>query len=196
MPGNYPTMYQRARKESPYTQEQAAQRLFVSEKTVKAWEQGQRVPDNEMVSRMADLYGTPWLLLERAFEVLSELGILPGGIHAKNMQTGVLSLMDSSNRLYDGFRRLIEITADDWIDDTEKADFAEIQNVILGNVVAGLQVALAWKEMPEEKKDRPVAGTTKRPVPGRASENDCKTIVSHRAGIASPNFCLGGGASL
>ena len=65
---NGPNIYQAARKEGCLTQEQAAERLEVSETTVKAWEQGARVPDNETVARMAELYGTPWLLLERAFE--------------------------------------------------------------------------------------------------------------------------------
>ena len=43
---NGPNIYQAARKESCLTQEQAAERLDVSETTVKAWEQGTRVPDN------------------------------------------------------------------------------------------------------------------------------------------------------
>lgn len=41
---NGPNIYQVARKESCLTQEQAAERLEVSETTVKAWEQGARVP--------------------------------------------------------------------------------------------------------------------------------------------------------
>lgn len=53
---NGPNIYQAARKESCLTQEQAAERLEVSETTVKAWEQGQRVPDNETVARMSELY--------------------------------------------------------------------------------------------------------------------------------------------
>lgn len=61
---NGPNIYQAARKESCLTQEQAAERLEVSETTVKAWEQGTRVPDNETVARMAELYETPWLALE------------------------------------------------------------------------------------------------------------------------------------
>ena len=47
---NGPNIYQVARKESCLTQEQAAERLEVSETTVKAWEQGARVPDNETVA--------------------------------------------------------------------------------------------------------------------------------------------------
>ena len=56
---NGPNMYQRARKESCLTQEQAAERLEVSETTIKAWEQGTRVPDNETVARICLLYTSP-----------------------------------------------------------------------------------------------------------------------------------------
>ena len=77
MPGNDPTMYQRARKEGGLTQEQAAERLHVSETTIKAWEQGQRAPDNAAVAHMAALYDTPWLLLEHAAAAAEALGVLP-----------------------------------------------------------------------------------------------------------------------
>lgn len=181
MLGNYPTMYQRARKESPFTQGQAAERLFVSEKTVKAWEQGQRAPDNKTVARMAELYGTQWLLLERAFETLSELGILPGGIHAQCLQGAVLSYLDLCNQQLDGYRRLIQITADGQIDESEQADFETIKSVILQNVVAGLQVALyQQQEPPGIKEDRPVAGTTKRSgFKDLRHPNDNINILSH-----------------
>ena len=39
-----------------------------------------------------------------------------------------------------------------------------------------------------EKEDRLVAGTTKRPVQGLTSENDCKIIIANSCRIASPNL--------
>lgn len=193
---NGPNIYQAARKEGCLTQEQAAERLEVSETTVKAWEQGARVPDNETVARMAELYGTPWLLLEKAFETLSELGILPGGIHAQALPTAVLSYLDLCNQQLDGYRRLIQITADGRIDETEQADFNTIKSVILQNVVAGLQVALYQQPEPQRiKKERPVAATTRRSVQGLASENDSKIIIAHRRRNASPTLSREGGVS-
>lgn len=163
MPGEYPTIYQKARKESLYTQAEAAERLFVSEKTLKAWEQGQRRPDNETVARMADLYGTPWLQLECAFLALSELGILPNDIHAKELSPAVVTMVDSIQQLLDRYRRLFQIAADNHIDDTELADFETIKSIIIGNVVAELQVAHCYQANISIKEDRPVAGTTRRP---------------------------------
>ena len=54
---NGPNIYQAARKESCLTQEQAAERMEGSETTVKAWEQGARVPAT--VFRTAPPSGPP-----------------------------------------------------------------------------------------------------------------------------------------
>lgn len=193
---NGPNIYQAARKESYLTQEQAAERLEVSETTIKAWEQGTRIPDNKTVARIAELYGTPWLLLEKAFETLSELGILPKGIHAQTLQTAVLTYLDLCNQQPNENRRLIQITADGCIDKTEQSDFEDITSVMLSSVVASLQVAIYRLQDPQgTKKERPVVAPTRRSVQGLASENDSKIIISHPTRIASPTLSREGGVS-
>ena len=77
MADRYPSIYQRARKAACLTQEQAAEALSVSVETVKAWEQGQRVPRPEDVERMQAAYGTPWLGLEYTRTTCGGLGVLP-----------------------------------------------------------------------------------------------------------------------
>lgn len=69
MPGNGTNIYQKARKEAQMIQEQAAEALYISEKMAKAWERGERAPDNETVGRMTELHGSydrrwpmPWRL--------------------------------------------------------------------------------------------------------------------------------------
>lgn len=192
---NGPNIYQAARKESCLTQEQAAERLEVSETTVKAWEQGTRVPDNETVARMAELYGTPWLKLKRLLQVFEELEIYQDDGVTKTLPTAVLSQWDLTNDLIDGYRRLIQITADGHIDETEEDDFEIICNIILQNCVAGLKVVFGPEEQLSIKKERPVAGTTRRSVQGFASENDSKIIIAHRRRNASPTLSREGGIS-
>ena len=75
MADRYPSIYQRARKAACLTQEQAAEALSVSVETVKAWEQGQRVPRPEDVERMQAAYGTPWLGLEYTRATCGGLGL-------------------------------------------------------------------------------------------------------------------------
>ena len=194
---NGPNMYQRARKESCLTQEQAAERLCVSETTMKAWEQGARVPDNETVAQMAELYETPWLLLEKAFETMSELGILPSGIHAQELPTAMLSYLDLFNQQLDSNRRLIQITADGHVDETEQEDFDTIKAVIIQNVVAELQVAMCQHPAPQDKKkERPEAGTSKRSGSETCVTTDCKNYYSTSVRKRKSHFGRRGGASL
>lgn len=197
MPGNGKNIYQKARKEARMTQEQAAEALYVSDKTVKAWELGQRVPDNETVSRMAAVYGTPWLALEHALETAEPLGVLPEGITLQGLPTAVLALINKATALADGYRRLMQIAEDGMIDESERPDFAEISNDIRDVIAAGFQVLYApvspTAKGHEAKRDRLDGGTSKRSVFRTCVENDSKIIIAHRRENASPNLARGGG---
>ena len=185
---NGPNIYQAARKESCLTQEQAAERMEVSETTVKAWEQGARVPDNETVARMAELYGTPWLALEHLKQAGGALGVLPE-VTVQSLPTAAITLinrvLDFAERHRD--RQLLRIAEDGIIDKTERPDFDDICRDLDGIVGAALQVKYT-SDAPDKKKERPVAGTTRRSVQGLASENDSKIIISHPRRNASPKF--------
>ena len=191
---NGPNMYQRARKESCLTQEQAAERMEVSETTVKAWEQGARVPDNETVAQMAELYETPWLLLEHALTAGGALGVLPAGITIQGLPTAVLTLINRATALADDYRRLMMIAEDGVIDEAERPDFSEISANIQGVIAAGFQVLYAQE--PDKKKERPEAGTSKRSGSANFSASDCENIISHPRRIARASFAGEGGASL
>ena len=188
---NGPNIYQAARKESCLTQEQAAERMEVSETTVKAWEQGTRVPDNETVARMAELYGTPWLALEHLRSAGSTLGVIPE-ITVQSLPTAAITLinrvLDFAERHRD--RQLLRIAEDGIIDEAERKEFDDICRDLDGIVGAALQVKYTTT-----KKERPDGGTSKRSGSGTCVQNDCKIIIHHRTENASPIFCRGGGAS-
>ena len=193
---NGPNIYQAARKESCLTQEQAAERLDVSETTVKAWEQGTRVPDNETVARMAELYGTPWLALEHLRSAGGALGVLPE-VTVQSLPTAAITLinrvLDFAERHRD--RQLLRIAEDGVIDEKERPDFDAICRDLDGIVGAALQVKYT-SDAPDKKKERPEAGTSKRSGSANFSASDCKTIISHRQRIARASFAGEGGASL
>ena len=193
---NGPNIYQAARKESCLTQEQAAERMEVSETTVKAWEQGARVPDNETVARMAELYGTPWLALEHLRSAGSTLGVIPE-ITVQSLPTAAITLinrvLDFAERHRD--RQLLRIAEDGVIDETERPDFDDICRDLDGIVGAALQVKYT-SDAPDKKKERPEAGTSKRSGSANFSASDCKNIISHRQRIARASFAGEGGASL
>lgn len=193
---NGPNIYQAARKESCLTQEQAAERLDVSETTVKAWEQGTRVPDNETVARMAELYGTPWLALEHLRSAGSTLGVIPE-VTVQSLPTAAITLinrvLDFAERHRD--RQLLRIAEDGIIDETERPDFDDICRDLDGIVGAALQVKYT-SDAPDKKKERPEAGTSKRSGSTDFSANNCRNIISHRQRIARASFAGEGGASL
>ena len=193
---NGPNIYQAARKESCLTQEQAAERLDVSETTVKAWEQGTRVPDNETVARMAELYGTPWLALEHLKQAGGALGVLPE-VTVQSLPTAAITLinrvLDFAERHRD--RQLLRIAEDGVIDEKERPDFDDICRDLDGIVGAALQVKYT-SDAPDKKKERPEAGTSKRSGSANFSASDCKNIISHRQRIARASFAGEGGASL
>ena len=193
---NGPNIYQAARKESCLTQEQAAERLDVSETTVKAWEQGTRGPDNETVARMAELYGTPWLALEHLRSAGSTLGVIPE-ITVQSLPTAAITLinrvLDFAERHRD--RQLLRIAEDGVIDEAERPDFDDICRDLDGIVGAALQVKYT-SDAPDKKKERPEAGTSKRSGSANFSASDCKNIISHRQRIARASFAGEGGASL
>ena len=193
---NGPNIYQAARKEGCLTQEQAAERLDVSETTVKAWEQGTRVPDNETVARMAELYDTPWLALEHLRSAGSTLGVIPE-ITVQSLPTAAITLinrvLDFAERHRD--RQLLRIAEDGVIDEKERPDFDAIVQDLDGIVGAALQVKYT-SDAPDKKKERPEAATSKRSGSANFSASDCRNIISHRQRIARASFAGEGGASL
>ena len=62
----YPNLYQRARKATYFSQEEAAELLGLSAESMKQYESGRRTPSDDTVHRMAELYNLPWLELEHA----------------------------------------------------------------------------------------------------------------------------------
>ena len=193
MPGNYMESIKKARADAGLTQEQAAEAVDVSLESWKAYEYGLRVPPVAVVIRICEAMDAPWLALEHLRQIGGPLGVLPEQITVQALPTAAITLI---NRVLDFAehhrdRQLLRIAEDGVIDDTERPEFEDIVRDLDGIVGAALQVKYT-----STKKDRPVAATTKRSVQGLTSENDCKPIVSHCAGISSPNFCRGGGASL
>lgn len=185
MSGEYPNLYQKARKTTRLTQEQAAERLGLSAESLKQYELGKRVPPDAVVHRMVELYGTAWLALEHR-KATDTLGVLPE-VEQRPLPMASIALR---NRLYDAMGRLdalLRIAEDGRIDDTERPEFDDIVDELRATMAAIYQVIYS-QEAESAKKDRPVVAPTRRPVQGLASENDSKIIIAHPRRNASPKF--------
>ena len=193
MSGEYPNLYQRARKTTCLTQEQAAERLELSTESLKQYELGKRVPPDAVVHRMVDLYGTAWLALEHR-KATDTLGVLPE-LEIKSLPMASLSLRNRFCAAAGNLDELLLIAEDGVIDDTERTKFDSIVDEMRDLMAAICQLIYA----PEEdgiKKERPEAATSKRSGPTDFSANDCKNIISHPRRIARASFRREGGASL
>ena len=176
----YPNIYQRGRKTTLLTQEEAAERLHISPETLKRYEGGRLTPPDETVARMCEVYGVRWLALEHA-KATDRLGILPE-LEPKPLPMATISL---TNRLRDAADRLaglLRIAEDGVIDDAERPEFDVIVQELRETIAAAYQVIYA----DGAKKERPDGGTSKRSVSQRFnSENDCKNSISYSRENAS-----------
>ena len=156
MAPQYPNLYQRGRKTTLLTQEEAAERLGISPETLKRYEGGRLTPPDETVARMCEVYGVSWLALEHA-KATDRLGILPE-LEPKPLPMATISL---TNRLRDS---------------AERPEFDDIVQDLRETIAAAYQVIYA-----DAKKERPEAGTSKRSRPqSRSSENHCKHSISQK----------------
>lgn len=171
----YPNIYQRGRKTTLLTQEEAAERLHISPETLKRYEGGRLTPPDETVARMCEVYGARWLALEHA-KATDRLGILPP-VEPKPLPMATISL---TNRLRDAADRLaglLRIAEDGVIDDTERPEFDDIVQDLRETIAAAYQVIYA----DGAKKERPEAGTSKRSCSQRKHpENHCNHSISQK----------------
>ena len=171
----YPNIYQRGRKTTLLTQEEAAERLHISPETLKRYEGGRLTPPDETVAQMCEVYGARWLALEHA-KATDRLGILPE-VEPKPLPMATISL---TNRLRDAADRLaglLRIAEDGVIDDAERPEFDAIVQDLRETIAAAYQVIYA----DGAKKERPEAGTSKRSVSQRKTpENHCKHSISQK----------------
>ena len=170
----YPNIYQRGRKTTLLTQEEAAERLHISPETLKRYEGGRLTPPDETVARMCEVYGVSWLALEHA-KATDRLGVLPE-VEPKPLPMATISL---TNRLRDAADRLaglLRIAEDGVIDDTVRPEFDDIVQDLRETIAAAYQVIYA-----DAKKERPEVAASKRSsFQGRSLENHCTNSISQK----------------
>ena len=179
----YRNLYQRARKATYFSQEEAAELIGLSAESMKQYESGRRVPSDDTVHRMAELYNLPWLELEHA-KATDRLGVLPD----QPLPTASITLANRFRRASDQIYTLLEIAEDGIIDECERPEFDAIVADLRETIAAAYQVIYA----DGAKKERPDGGTSKRSCSQRfESENDCKNSIAYSRGNASPVLTKG-----
>lgn len=190
MPEDYSNIYKIARRAAGFTQESAAEQLEISVDSVRAYETYQRTPPNEIVERMVVCFHAPQLAYQHLHETTGLVSRIIPQLEQRN-------ILEVAIRIYNRMRnfsqdscleRLMAIAEDGRIDDTERPEFDEIIEELRSIIQSGLELEIFCSPEPAAKKERPEAATSRRSVQGLASENDCKSILTQPARIASPSF--------
>lgn len=170
MPDETRNIYKTCRKAAGLTQEAAAERLGISVESLRAYETGQRVPPDEVVADMFDLYNTLHLIVQH----VRKKNAMYGRVVPDVPQIGALEASAKLRNRLDSFaerrgaRRLMLITEDNVIDDSESPEFDEIVDELVEMFALVLALISAKAEPVGIKKSAPRCA---RPEDGRGRFN-------------------------
>ena len=128
MPAEYRNIYQTARKAAGYTQEAAAELLALSVESVRAYETGIRVPGNDTVERMVEVYNAQHLAYQHLKATNALMGRVVPALEPRNIMEAAIRLNNRMNRFLKANTadRLLELAEDGEITDDERKEFEEI----------------------------------------------------------------------
>lgn len=148
MPDNVQSIYKTAREFAGLTQERAAAALHLSVRSLAAYETGERIPHDDIVVRMVDLYSFPQLAVQH-MRANSELArrIIPE-LKDRSLIEAAVRFSNSLRRLdrLDGAERLLEIGEDNQIDDREREDYNEIALEVQKLIQSAMELISASRE--------------------------------------------------
>ena len=136
MPEEYRNIYKICRKSAGFTQEAAAERLGISVESLRAYETGQRVPPDEVVETMSDLYNALHLIFSKGH--VRERNAMYSRVVPEVPQCSVLEASAKlTNRIYafadsHADRRLMQMAEDNVIDSAERPEFDAIMEDLQG----------------------------------------------------------------
>lgn len=145
------SIYQLARKNAGFTQEEAAELLHISVRTLADYESGKTIPNFDVVDSMVDIYNAKWLGYEHLRQS-SELGkqMLPP-INIDDLAKSVLILQKETADVERIKNEIIQIACDGLIEEHEKQSWEEVVKEVLE--MAGAALSLVFIN----KKDLPAA---------------------------------------
>ena len=148
MPDTCMSIYKTAREMAGMTQERAAAALNLSVRSLAAYETGERVPHDDIVVRMVDLYNFQQLALQH-MRANSELArrIIPE-VRQRSMIETAVSVYNLMRRFASqhSVDRLLEIAEDGRIDEAERPDFEALAADLREIIRAGLELDILCRE--------------------------------------------------
>jgi transcriptional regulator with XRE-family HTH domain len=139
-------IYKAARKAAGLTQEQAAEQLYISVRSLAEYEAGRTIPPDDVVCRMVEVYNTRYLAylhLKNSTEVGRRF--LPE-LHIADLPMSVLKLQKEVDDVTNIRRDIVEVVCDGKIDEEELPRWQNIVKELQEMIGAGLSVIFSQKE--------------------------------------------------
>lgn len=136
-------IYKSARRNAGMTQEQAAEQLYVSVRSIAEYEAGRTTPPDDVVCRMIDVYGDrslAYMHLKQSTEVGRRY--LPD-LHILDLPRSVLKLQKEVKDVMDVNSRMIDVACDGVVDTHEQETWQNVIKELMEMVAAGLSVVFA-----------------------------------------------------
>lgn len=138
------SIYKTAREFAGLTQERAATALHISVRSLAAYESGERIPADDVVVRMVDLYSYNQLAVQHLRQT-SELArrVVPD-LNERSVMEASIRLLNSMNKFArkHSLDRLTEIAEDNQITQDEREDFDVILNDLRQIIQAGMELSV------------------------------------------------------
>lgn len=146
----YTNIYKAARKSAGLTQEQAAELLCVSQRSLADYENWKTTPPDDVVCRMIEIYNAPWLGYSH-LKYSTDVGrkYLPD-INFSDLARAVLRFQKEVRDLETVDRALVEIACDGEIDDTERPKWQTVTKEIKEVVSAAFAILFAEEQQKEK----------------------------------------------
>lgn len=117
----YRNIYQTARESSGLTQERAAERIGLSVESIRMYESGRRIPPDDCVVRMIDIYDARYLAYQHIKEnVKVSESFIPQNIEIRDLPSAILRLQKEVSDFLKCRDEMIEITCDGVISEDER----------------------------------------------------------------------------
>lgn len=143
MKGSCENIYKNARRAAGLTQDQAAELLYISPRSLLEYEAGRTVPPDDIVCRMVEVYGAKhlaYLHLKQSTEVGRRF--LPE-LHILDLPRSVLRLQKEVTDVTKINAEMVDVACDGMIEGHEHEVWRNIEKELMEMIGAGLSVVFA-----------------------------------------------------
>lgn len=156
MPQDKRNIYKIAREARGLTQEAAAEKLGISDSSIRAYESGQRIPPPEVVDLMVIAYDSQLLGIQHIRASAEMARSIVPDVQELRLPEAIMELLDRVYSFVDAHRdrELLKIGKDGIIDEEESPTYKRIDEE-LGQLIEAAMAVRYAKQSPNRKESLP-----------------------------------------